>query len=86
MNDSAAAKRGGTMKVNVEFRMGSLEQEEQMRRRLTRLAGRGASSSGYCFQTGRRDLDYPFKDSRKAKSFVRAAKRIRGVRATLWAS
>lgn len=66
--------------------MGSLEQEEQMRHRLSHLAHRGVSASGYCFQTGRRDLDYAFKDARKAKAFLRAAKRIRGVRATLWAS
>ena len=69
------------MRVSVSFKMRSWEQEDDMRHRIGDLAGRGHVASGFCLLTDTRDFDYTFRDPRRAKAFLRAVKRIRGVRA-----
>lgn len=71
------------MIVNVCFKPKSWEHEEETSRTLNRIAGKSSSASGYCFADGSRDLDYSFRDPAKAKAFIRAAKRIRGVHAEI---
>ena len=72
------------MIVNVSFKLRSWEQEAEMIRTFNRIAGRGRSGSGFCIGNGERDLDYSVRDGAKAKKFLRAAKRIKGVKAEIY--
>lgn len=67
------------MRINVSFQPRSWENEAGMVGNLNRIAVKSGGVSGYCFGDGSRD--YAFRNLVKARAFVRAAKRLHGVRA-----